>query len=308
MRAVLLLAAALPLASAAASASTSYTVVYQEYMSGVGQYYNSTTQQIIVESIQEQVYGANPSSVTVAPNDFPIDSGFILSGVTLNQWNKIPHTQDVFIAGLASDLNVNATQITLGGFTSTQKGLLVPFTVSQMCSSYPCTNSWADSVAQKIPNEVGGGSGVVAQLASIGLQPVNLILAPPPLAPASATAPSVGVILNVTLVLPNITAVESITSGNPNDLFQLGLLRQDLNANGLYLGSVGGGMYVVVGSLAVTGPGSGDATGLLAPLAPSVYLTSPPPPSPPGTVKASAADRAVAAMSALLLAVVAALV
>ena len=117
-----------------------------------------------------------------------------------------------------------------------------------------------------------------------------------------------GVVLNVTLVLPNITAVESITSGNPNDLFQLGLLRQDLNANGLYLGSVGGGMYVVVGSLAVTGPGSGDATGSLTPLAPTVYLTSPPPPSPPGTVKASAADRAVVAMSALLLAVVAALV
>ena len=129
----------------------------------------------------------------------------------------------------------------------------------------------------------------------------------------SATAPSIGVLTNVTLVLPNVTAAEYVVSGNPNDLFQLGLLRQDLNSNGIFLGTVGGGMYVVVGSLTVTAPG-GDATSSLTPLAPNVYLTSPPPPSPPGTagtaasVKASSADRAAVAISALLLAAVAAMV
>lgn len=129
-----------------------------------------------------------------------------------------------------------------------------------------------------------------------------------------ATYPSVGVITNITLTLPNITATEAVVAGNPNDLFTLGYLVQDLAANGVNLGPVEGGLYVVVGSLQVTTP----AGVTLSPSAPLEYIASPPPPSAPGTQPAakptpagatpkSSAQRAVVAISALAIAVLAAI-
>lgn len=99
-------------------------------------------------------------------------------------------------------------------------------------------------------------------------------------------------------------------SGNPNELFALGFLVQDLAANGVTLGPVMGGVYVVVGSLQVTTP----AGVTLSPLAPTEYFASPPPPgtAQPGTAAvpaaavASSAQRAVVAFSALVLAALAA--
>lgn len=106
-----------------------------------------------------------------------------------------------------------------------------------------------------------------------------------------------------------MTVTESVVSGNPNELFTLGFLVQDLAANGLTLGPVMGGVYVVVGSLQVTTP----AGVTLSPMAPIEYFSSPPPPSaagpgaaPSAPSVASSAQRAVVALSALVLAVLAA--
>lgn len=107
-----------------------------------------------------------------------------------------------------------------------------------------------------------------------------------------------------------MSSTELVVAGNPNDLFTLGFLVQDLNANGVYLGSVEGGVYVVVGSLQVTTP----AGVTLSPSAPLEYIASPPPPYAPGTTApvgaasmASSAHRAVVAISALAIAAIAAL-
>lgn len=115
-------------------------------------------------------------------------------------------------------------------------------------------------------------------------------------------------ITNVSFSLPNISATEAVVAGNPNELFTIGFLVQDLAANGVTLGPVEGGVYVVVGSLAVTTP----AGVTLSPAAPIEFIASPPPPGAPyapGTTKpmASSANRAFVAVSALALAVIAAL-
>ena len=125
----LALALAATPAAGAASASAAYNVEYQEFFSGIGSYYNASTQHIIQQSLQEQFADANPSAVNVNAADFPVSSAFTLSGVSLATWNSIPHIQDTFEAGLAQDLNVNASQVVLGAFSQTTAGLYCPFTV-----------------------------------------------------------------------------------------------------------------------------------------------------------------------------------
>lgn len=299
----ILFGAALPALGAAGGA---YQVQYTEFFSGIGSIYNQTTQQIIQESIQEQFTTAGPTNVGVTPVDFPVDAAFMLAGVSLAQWNNIPHIQDTFQAGLAGDLGLDADQVMIGNFNQQNAGLYVPFTVSGLGG----TNAQALNVANSIyNNEPGSTSGLAHALATAGLHPVTLSMAPYPLAPAWATFPSTGVMVNVTLVLPNISATEAVVAGNPNDLFTLGFLVQDLAANGVTLGPVMGGVYVVVGSLQVTTP-AGVA---LSPTAPIEYIASPPPPSnTPATTGsapspvASSAQRAVVALSALALAMLAA--
>ena len=139
LRLVLALAA---LGAASAGGSGSYTVQYIEYFSGIGSYYNSSTQSTLVTCLNEQFANANPSQVQLSAADFPVDSCFLLSGVTLHQWNSIPHVQDTFQAALAKDLNVQTSQVTLGAFDQSSSGLLVYFTVSGLGS----TNTQADNV------------------------------------------------------------------------------------------------------------------------------------------------------------------
>lgn len=87
--------------------------------------------QIIQESIQEQFTSADPSNVVLTPVDFPVDAAFTLAGVSLAQWNSIPHIQDTFQAGLAGDLGLDsANQVTIGDFNQQGSGLYVPFTVT----------------------------------------------------------------------------------------------------------------------------------------------------------------------------------
>lgn len=313
LRAVLAAGALLAVPGVYAGNAAQFQVSYAEYFSGIGSIYNQTTQQIIQESIQEQFTTANPSNVVLTPVDFPVDSAFVFPGITLATWNSIPHTQDTFQSGLAGDLGISASQVTIGDFKqqTNPNGLYVPFTVSGLGG----TNAQALNVAQNIyNNEPGTTSGLAKALSSIGIHPVTIVIAPNPWAPAWATYPSVGVITNITLTLPNITATEAVVAGNPNDLFTLGYLVQDLAANGVNLGPVEGGLYVVVGSLQVTTP----AGVTLSPSAPLEYIASPPPPSAPGTQPAakptpaaatpkSSAQRAVVAISALAIAVLAAI-
>ena len=175
LRLVLALAA---LGAASAGGSGSYTVQYIEYFSGIGSYYNSSTQSTLVTCLNEQFANANPSQVQLSAADFPVDSCFLLSGVTLHQWNSIPHVQDTFQAALAKDLNVQTSQVTLGAFDQSSSGLLVYFTVSGLGS----TNTQADNVRFAPPRPRAAPPSISPRLCSA--------TPPPPRAWARPAQPS----------------------------------------------------------------------------------------------------------------------
>lgn len=78
-----------------------------------------------------------------------MDSAFVFPGITLATWNSIPHTQDTFQSGLAGDLGISASQVTIGDFKqqTNPNGLYVPFTVSGLGG----TNAQALNVRPRRP-------------------------------------------------------------------------------------------------------------------------------------------------------------
>lgn len=241
--------AAAPLASAAASGSTILT--YVEYFSGVGSYWNATTAGQFTSALDGQFATVDYTGVTVTPVDFPVAMGVVLSGVALHTFNSIHHFQDQVQAAIGEDAGLNGTsQVTLGAFIQTGAGLFLPFTLDNLGGN-PAT---AAAVITKLyPTElISTSSALAAVLAANGMQCQLQWAAPTTFPAGQADEPSTGVMLQIAVALPNATMASEAVSIN---MFDTGLLLQELTANGVSLGPLYGGAVIQTHTVTVTAPG-----------------------------------------------------
>jgi hypothetical protein len=294
--------AAPALASAAAAASTVTTVSYVEFFSGVGGYWNASTSKAFTTAVAGQYASADPTQTSVSPQDFPVALGVYCAGVTLSQFNRVQSLQNQVGAAIAQDAGVSnaTTQVQLGAFGNSKQGLYLPFTVDNLGTSAAA----AAAVVQKLFTSgalITTSSALSTTLATALGAPCALSYAPPTMFPAGQpAAPSVGVMLQVAITLPNATMAEEAVNVN---MFDTGLLIQELAVQGITLGPLYGGAVVQVHTLAST-PGS---------FAPSAYPSSAPqnvflaPSSETAHItKSGAASRGVAALGVALAAALAA--
>lgn len=292
-----LLVAAAPLAAATAVAPT--TLTYVSFFSGVGSYWNSTTASEFETALQAQYASVDPSSVSVTPVDFPIGLGVTLLGVQMNAFNSVPHLQDRVQDAIGQDASVNGTsQVQLGAFTQSHSGLYMPFTIDNLGGNAATARDIISSVYTT--NElVSTSSALSTTLATAGIQ-CSLAWAPPTNFPAGQPdAPSTGVMLQISIGLANASMASEAVAVN---MFDTGLLLQELNANGVSLGVLYGAAVLQTHTITVTAPGGAVVS--LSPPVPGyddVFL------APPSQGKSAAPARAAVAAIALAAAALAVL-
>jgi hypothetical protein len=265
-------------------------VSYVVYFSGVGAYWNSTTASDFETAIQGQFATVDPSSVSVAPQDFPVAMGVTLLGVHLSQFNSISHLQDQVQAAIGEDASVNGTsQVNLGAFVTTPSGLYLPFTIDNLGSN-PATASDIISSVFTDNSLISTSSALSTTLATNGIN-CALAWAPPNAFPANLPAvPSTGVMLQISVGVANATEAATAVAVN---MFDVGLLIQELNANGVTLGPLYGGTVVQTHTVTVTAPG-GVAVPTPVPAYDQVFVAS----TDSNAAMASAAPRAASARAA----------
>jgi hypothetical protein len=263
---------------AVATATSSYTLSYVEYFSGVGANWGPTTSAAFVTALEATYASAGDTSFTVAPVDFPVAMGVTLQGVHLYAFNQIPHLQDRVQAAIGTDAGVNGTsQVNLGAFTQTGAGLYLPFTVDNLGSSPAAATS--------------------TTLAAAGINCALSWAAPTGFPAGQAATPSTAVILQITGSFPNATAATDAVTVNMMDT---GLLLQELTANGVTLGVLYGGAVVQVHTVAITPP-----SGVPVPAYQQVFLASSESHSAASSVVAGKRAGLVAAAAAVLAAIAA---
>lgn len=288
--------AAAPLASAAASGSTILT--YVEYFSGVGSYWNATTAGQFTSALDGQFATVDYTGVTVTPVDFPVAMGVVLSGVALHTFNSIHHFQDQVQAAIGEDAGLNGTsQVTLGAFIQTGAGLFLPFTLDNLGGN-PAT---AAAVITKLyPTElISTSSALAAVLAANGMQCQLQWAAPTTFPAGQADEPSTGVMLQIAVALPNATMASEAVSIN---MFDTGLLLQELTANGVSLGPLYGGAVIQTHTVTVTAPGGAPVAATI----PAYYQVFVAPSSSEHSAAPGARGRAALAVALAALAAVAA--
>ncbi len=218
----------------------------------MGGYWNASTASAFTSALQGQYASVNPSSVTASPVDFPVAMGVTLQGVSLNAFNSVPHLQDRVQDAIGQDASVNGTsQVTLGRFVQSSGGLYLPFTIDNLGDSPTTANDIVSSIFTD--NElIGTSSALSTTLATAGIQ-CTLAWAPPTAFPTTQPdQPSIGVILQVNVGVSNSSeAVEAVSV----NLFDDGLLFQELAVQGVTLGPLYGGAVVQTKSVYVTAPG-----------------------------------------------------
>jgi len=279
---------------AVATATSSYTLSYVEYFSGVGANWGPTTSAAFVTALEATYASAGDTSFTVAPVDFPVAMGVTLQGVHLYAFNQIPHLQDRVQAAIGTDAGVNGTsQVNLGAFTQTGAGLYLPFTVDNLGSS-PAA---ATAVVNKLyPTElISTSSALSTTLAAAGINCALSWAAPTGFPAGQAATPSTAVMLQITGSFPNATAATDAVTVNMMDT---GLLLQELTANGVTLGVLYGGAVVQVHTVAITPP-----SGVPVPAYQQVFLASSESHSAASSVVAGKRAGLVAAAAAVLAAI-----
>jgi hypothetical protein len=276
------------------------TVSYVVYFSGVGAYWNSTTASEFETAIQGQFATVDPSSVNVAPQDFPVAMGVTLLGVNMNTFNSISHLQDQVQAAIGEDASVNGTsQVNLGAFLQTPAGLYLPFTFDNLGTN-PTTASDIISSVFTDGSLISTSSALSTTLATNGIN-CQLAWAPPNSFPANLpSTPSTGVMLQISVAVANATEAATAVAVN---MFDVGLLIQELNANGVTLGPLYGGTVVQTHTVTVTAPG-GVAVPTPVPAYDQVFVAS----TDHTTGVVSAAPRAARAAAAGALAAVLAVI
>jgi hypothetical protein len=234
-------------------AATGATVVtYVNFFSGVGAYWNATTASEITTALQGQYASVDPSSITVAPQDFPVAMGVVLLGVQLHAFNSLPHLQDQVQDAIGQDAGVNGTsQVDLGAFVQNNAGLYLPFTVDNLGSN-PATAQGIVSTLFTSNELIGTSSALSTTLATNGIN-CQLAWGPPTGFPAhQPSQPSTGVMLQISVAVANATMASEAVSVN---MFDTGLLLQELSAQGVTLGQLYGATVLQTHTITVTAPG-----------------------------------------------------
>jgi hypothetical protein len=240
---------AAPLAAAAAAGTT--VVTYVTFFSGVGSYWNATTANEFTTALEGQYASVDPSSVTVTPVDFPVSMGVLLSGIHLFTFNSIHHLQDQLQDAIGQDAGLNGTsQVNLGAFLQTGAGLYLPFTLDNLGGDSAAA---AAAINKLYPTElISPSSALSTTLATNGIQCQLQWAAPTAFPAGQADVPSTGIMLQTTVSLPNATMASEAVSVN---MFDTGLLLQELAANGVTLGPLYGGTVIQTHTVTVTAPG-----------------------------------------------------
>ena len=271
-------------------------VTYVTYFSGVGAYWNATTASEFTAALEGQYATVDPSNIAVTPVDFPVGMGVLLSGVHLYTFNSIKHLQDQVQDAIGQDAGLNGTsQVNLGAFVQNSAGLYLPFTLDNLGGN-PATAVAA--INKLYPTElISTSSALSTTLATNGIN-CALQWGPPTNFPAGQSdVPSTGVMLRTAVSLPNATMASEAVSVN---MFDTGLLIQELAANGVTLGPLYGGTVIQTHTVTVTAPGGAPVPATI----PAYYQVFV---APTSSDVASAAPRAGRAALAVAVAALAAL-
>ena len=276
-------------------------VTYVTFFSGVGSYWNATTASEFTTALEGQYASVDPSNIAVAPLDFPVGMGVLLSGVHLYTFNSIKHLQDQVQDAIGQDAGLNGTtQVNLGAFVQNAAGLYLPFTLDNLGSN-PATA--AAAINKLYPTElISASSALSTTLATNGIN-CQLQWGPPTNFPAGQPdTPSTGVMLQTKVSLPNATMASEAVSVN---MFDTGLLIQELNANGVTLGPLYGGTVIQTHTVTVTAPGGTPVAATIPAyyqvfVAPSSSDIISAAPLRAGRAALAAAVAAVAALAALM--------